>query len=97
MHSSFKLLKIALMSFGAVSPARLDRYAEYVSQLVARFPDHWALIYSADTYICGEKKWGALGSRGASLSYQGFTYQLPSLLMSAAGVGLCTLRSGGPV
>lgn len=46
---SYRLLKTALISFEAVSPAKLDRYADLLTRYVQRYsPAVWHIIYQAD-------------------------------------------------
>eukprot|EP00971_Amphidinium_carterae_P023663 466835-Amphidinium_carterae.1 len=48
--AGYKLLKTALISFNAVSPARLERYADFINQFILRYgASHWSVIYTAES------------------------------------------------
>eukprot|EP00971_Amphidinium_carterae_P339609 6477506-Amphidinium_carterae.1 len=48
-RQAFKVLKTVLISLGAVSPARLDRYSDHIHRIARLYgPDFWGAVYAAD-------------------------------------------------
>eukprot|EP00971_Amphidinium_carterae_P327927 6459528-Amphidinium_carterae.2 len=48
-RAAYKVLKTTLISFGAVSPARLERYSDLVSKFASQYGAHlWGAVYSAE-------------------------------------------------
>ena len=50
----WEVFRAAMVSLGEVSPATLDAYERGISQLVTFHPEHWGVIFCADTLLRSE-------------------------------------------
>eukprot|EP00971_Amphidinium_carterae_P046637 918639-Amphidinium_carterae.1 len=75
-RQAFKVLKTVLISLEAVSPARLERYADKIHRFARLYgPDFWGAVYAADVKM-RQEHFERLRRRGAAIG--------------AGGVGLAT-------
>eukprot|EP00971_Amphidinium_carterae_P168418 3336936-Amphidinium_carterae.2 len=70
-RQAFKVLRTVLISLGAVTPARLDRYADHVHRLARIYgPTYWGAVYAADVKM-RQEHFETLRRRGAALGASG--------------------------